>query len=631
MNDHQKDSSKTWAMALSALGVVYGDIGTSPLYTLKVCLSEGRFVQGDMVTVLGPVSLMLWSLTIIVTLKYLLLLCRATNQGEGGVFALLSILRNPKAHYSERTLRVLGIFAILGAALLYGDGIITPAISVLSAVEGLKDPYPHLEEWVVPISVCILFGLFVVQRFGTHRIGVSFGPVMMLWFAVLGGTGLVQLVQHPQALAALSPHQGILFFIKYPSHSVGLMGAVLLCATGCEALYADIGHFGATAMKRSWFFIAYPALALNYLGQTGLILSDPASVTEKDFNPFFKMVPHTWNLPLVILSTFATIIASQAMITGVFSLTQQAMQLGFLPRLKIVYTNPENRGQIYMPQINFLLGVACLLLVIKFQKSEHLADAYGLSVSANMLLTSLLFLGVSTRVWGWPAWKAVGPVALFLLIECAYVAGGVSKFFHGAWMPVVVTILLWILMKTWQDGRAILWELVKKGQLPEEFLLQELDNKRIPRVRGTGVFMSSSAVGLPLVLLHHLKHNKALHECVVLLSVQFEDVPHMGAAKRVQITHLQPDFHRIVLHYGFMESPEVMKDLCRAMDFKGLKQMDNISFYQSRELLLTTGKGKMSQWRKKLFVFLSRLARPATGYFQLPPRQVIELGIQMEM
>lgn len=632
MNTNHHESSKSWALALSALGVVYGDIGTSPLYTLKVCLGEGRFRAEDAVTtVMGPVSLMLWSLTIIVTIKYLLLLCRATNQGEGGVFALLSILKDPKANFSPRVLQAMGLFAILGAALLYGDGIITPAISVLSAVEGLKDRYHGLEEWIVPIAMVILFGLFVVQRYGTHRIGASFGPVMVVWFAVLALMGAVQIIKHPSALMALSPHHGLMFFVKYPHHAVGLMGAVLLCATGCEALYADIGHFGATAMKRSWFLIAYPALALNYLGQTGMVLANPEALQNPDFNPFFKMAPESLTVPLVLLSTFATIIASQAMITGVFSLTQQATQLGFLPRLKIIYTNPDSRGQIYMPQINFLLGVACLLLVLKFRQSEKLADAYGLSVSANMVLTSLLFLGVTTRIWDWPKWKALLPIAIFLVIECAYVAGGLSKFFHGAWMPVLVTVLLWILMKTWQDGRAALWAMVKRAQLPVDHLLRELQGKNIVRVRGTGVFLSSSPDGLPLVLLHHLKHNKALHERVVLLSVQFEGVPHVADSQRVTRTDLQPDFHRVVLHYGFMESPEVMRDLCRSLECKGMDQLRNISFYQSRELLLTTGRSPMAQWRKRLFVFLSRMARPATGYFQLPSRQVIELGIQMEL
>ena len=619
--------SRSWTLALAALGVVYGDIGTSPLYSLHECLGEGRFNPADPVTVLGPTSLMIWSLTVIVTIKYLLILSHATNQGEGGVFALLSILRQPTAGLSKGAIRVLGTFAILGAALLYGDGIITPAISVLSAVEGMKELNEGLGQYVVPISVVILFALFLVQRLGTGRIGASFGPIMLIWFALLTVLGVWQIIQHPNAFAALSPTYGVSFLAHHGLHGFAIMGSVLLCVTGCEALYADIGHFGATAMQRSWFFVAYPALVINYLGQAGLVMAEPDAVS----NPFFHMVPKSLLVPIIILATMATVIASQAMITGVFSLTQQATQLGFLPRLKIIHTNAEIRGQIFLPQVNFLLGAACLALVIEFQSSDRLASAYGLSVSANMLLTSILFYDVARRVWHWPVWKAGIPVVCFLTFEASYVIGGISKIFSGAWLPVLVTLILWIVMKTWRDGRATLWGLVQRNQLPVEYVLDELVKGKIPRVRGTGVFMSSTAEGLPLVLLHHLKHNKALHEQVVLLSVKFHDVPRVGIQDRVTKTELAPNFFRIVLHYGFMESPDVMIDLSRALECDSVAQLDNISFYQSRELLLPTGRGKMAGWRKNLFIFLSRIARPATGYFQLPSRQVIELGIQMEL
>lgn len=621
------DTSKSWPLALAALGVVYGDIGTSPLYALRECLGEGRFVSTDPVTVLGPVSLMLWSFILIVSAKYLLMLTRATNQGEGGVFALLSILKQPAAGLGSRAISWLGLFAILGAALMYGDGVITPAISVLSAVEGLKEIDPHFEQYIVPVAVVILLGVFFVQRHGTHRIGASFGPVMVVWFVVLAGTGVVNVVEHPAALRALSPHYGVRYILEHGHHGVGIMGSVLLCVTGCEALYADIGHFGATAMRRSWFLLAGPALSLNYMGQAGLVLANP----EAHGNPFYRMVPGGWLVPMVILATMATIIASQAMITGVFSLTQQAVQLGYLPRLKIKHTNPDLRGQIYMPQINTLLCVACLALVVGFESSGALAAAYGLSVSANMVLSTILFYAVAVRVWKWSLWKALIPVIAFLLLECSYVAGSLTKLFHGAWMPVLATAVLWIVMKTWQDGRAILWRLVKQGQLPTEHLIGELENNRITRVKGTGVFMSGTADGLPLVLLHHLKHNKALHERVVLLTIQFHEEPYVKEEKRVSAIELAPKFHRVVLHYGFVESPDVMRDLCHALEFKKIHEMSNISFYQARELLLPTGRGKMAEWRKKLFVSLSRAARPATGYFDLPSRQVIELGIQMEL
>lgn len=621
-------SQKTWPLALAALGVVYGDIGTSPLYSLRECLHGNHFDPNDSLTVLGPTSLMLWSLIVIVSVKYLLLLTQATNQGEGGVFALLSILRQPTAGLKPAQLRWVGLFAILGAALLYGDGVITPAISMLSAVEGLKEINPDLDQYVVPISAFILLLLFIVQRHGTHRIGASFGPVMVVWFLVLGVMGVMNVVKEPHAwLALLRPDYGARYLIEHGHHGIGIMGSVLLCVTGCEALYADIGHFGAPAMRRSWFLLAYPALSLNYLGQAALVLANPAAHE----NPFYRMVPSSWLVPLVILATLATIIASQAMITGVFSLTQQAMQLGFLPRLKIRHTNAEMRGQIYLPQINVLLCVCCIALVFAFKSSGALAAAYGLSVSANMVLTTLLFAAVALRVWKWATWKVTVLSVAFLLLELAYLAGGLSKLLHGAWMPVLATIGLWLLMKTWQDGRAILWRIVSRGQLPVEHLLRELENGRIHRVRGTGVFMSGTADGLPLVLLHHLKHNKALHERVVLLTVQFHEAPYIEDEKRVTTIELAPQFYRVVLHYGFVESPDVMRDLCRALHFKNMPEMENISFYQARELLLPNGKGAMAAWRKKLFVILSRVARPATGYFDLPSRQVIELGIQMEL
>ncbi|MFZ4764791.1 MAG: potassium transporter Kup [Roseimicrobium sp.] len=624
---HEDTKRNAWPLALAALGVVYGDIGTSPLYALRECLGEGRFLASDPLTVLGPASLMLWSLILIVSVKYLLMLTHATNQGEGGVFALLSLLRQPAARFKAETLQWMGLFAILGAALLYGDGVITPAISVLSAVEGLKEINPESERFVVPAAAVILLLLFLVQRHGTHRIGASFGPVMLLWFGVLAAMGAYRLVEHPQALAAFLPHYGVEYLWLHGHHGIGIMGSVLLCVTGCEALYADIGHFGGAAMRRSWFLIAAPALVLNYLGQTALVLAHP----EAHENPFYRMVPQTWLVPLVILATLATIIASQAMITGVFSLTRQAVQLGYLPRLKILHTNADIRGQIYMPQINFLLAISCLALVVVFESSTALASAYGLSVSANMVLTSVLFFTVMVRIWKWPMWAAVLIVGAFSLLEVSYLAGSLTKLLHGAWMPVLLTILLWLVMRTWQDGRAILGRIVQRAQLPVEHVLRELAENSIARVRGTGVFMSGTAVGLPMVLLHHLKHNKALHERVVLLTVQFHNEPHIDLEQRSVVTELAPNFYRVVLHYGFMQAPDVMGDLCRSLAFEDLDELSNISFYQARELLLPSGKGAMAAWRKKLFVFLSRLSRPATGYFDLPSRQVIELGIQMEL
>lgn len=634
MSDHK--SSNSWALALAALGVVYGDIGTSPLYALKESLIHAGYDPAADVAqqVFGPISLVFWSLTLMAAVKYLLILSHATAQGEGGMFALLSLLRSRRERFSPRAMGYFVLFTLFGAALLYGDGMITPAISILSAVEGLGDERlgstgDMLSHYVVPIACVILVFLFLVQRHGTARIGVSFGPVMIVWFLVLAGLGFYHLIDRPEILKALSPHYGVHYLTHHGLHGIVIMGMVLLAVTGCEAMYADIGHFGRGPMQRAWFCLAYPALTLNYLGQGALILNNPKIVTEG--GPFYGLAPEWMILPLILLATAATIIASQAMITGVYSLTQQAVQLGYLPRLKIIHTNPDIRGQIYMPQVNFLLMAACIALVYTFKTSSSLASAYGFSVAMGMLLTTALFFFVARRIWGWAVWKALFPVVIFVIIELSYVAGSLSKFLDGAWFPLVVAIAIWMMMKTWTDGRGILYAAMMRGRLPVEHLINEIKRDRIIRVPGTAVFMSASAEGLPLALLHHLKHNKALHKQVVLMSVKFEDIPRVSAANREVVEKLHDEFFRVVLHYGFAESPRVFEDLCRALADHTKLKPNQITFYQSRELLLTNGPGKMSLWRKKLFVFLSRIARPATGYFELPPRQVIELGIQLEL
>ena len=634
MSDNK--SSNSWALALGALGVVYGDIGTSPLYALKESLIHAGYNPAADVAaqVFGPISLMFWSLTLMAAVKYLLILSHATAQGEGGMFALLSLLRSAREGFSPRATGYFVLFTLFGAALLYGDGMITPAISILSAVEGLDDERlgstgDMLAHYVVPIACFILVILFLVQRHGTARIGVAFGPVMILWFLMLAGLGFYHVIDRPEILKALSPHYGVYYLTHHGLHGIVIMGMVLLAVTGCEAMYADIGHFGRGPMQRAWFCLAYPALTLNYLGQGALILGNPKIVTEA--GPFYGLAPEWMILPLILLATAATIIASQAMITGVYSLTQQAVQLNYLPRLKIVHTNPDIRGQIYMPQVNFLLMTACLALVYTFKTSSSLASAYGFSVAMGMLLTTTLFYFVARRIWGWAVWKALLPVSIFAIVELSYVAGSLSKFFDGAWFPLAVAICIWMIMKTWTDGRSILYDAMKRGRLPVEHLINEIKKDRIIRVPGIAVFMSASAEGLPLSLLHHLKHNKALHKQVVLLSVKFEDIPRVPLANRVHVEELHEEFFRVVLHYGFSESPQVFDDLCRALSGHTKIKPAQITFYQSRELLLTNGPGKMAVWRKKVFVFLSRIARPATGYFELPPRQVIELGIQLEL
>lgn len=609
-----------------ALGVVFGDIGTSPLYALRESLAHSGYdpLRDGVEMVYGPISLIFWSLTLMVSLKYLTILSRATAQGEGGMFALLSLLGGGAAKNARLVVPVV----LFGAALLYGDGMITPAISVLSAVEGLKEIRPDIpQKIIIATSVGILLALFLVQRHGTSRIGVAFGPIMIVWFGTLAALGVYRFMAHPEVITSLSPHWGVSYLLHHGAHGIVIMGMVLLAVTGCEAIYADIGHFGPSPLKRAWFPLVYPALVLNYLGQGALVIHDPTAFE----NPFFHLVPQFLLIPVVILATAATIIASQAMITGVFSLTQQAVQLGYLPRLKIVHTHPDIRGQIYMPQVNFLLMTACIALVIGFGSSSALASAYGLSVSLEMLLTSVLFYFVARRVWKWPVWKPLLPVLLFLLIELGYVAGSLSKFMQGAWFPLAIAAGIWVIMKTWTEGRTLLFATLQRGRLPVKHLIDEIKKDKIIRVPGTAVFMSAAADGLPFCLLHHLKHNKALHEQVVLLSVSFADVPRVPREERHEVSQYHDHFFRVVLRYGFSESADVLSDLCTALAGKMKIRPASITFYQSRELLLPTGPGRMFAWRKKLFVALSRISRPATGYFDLPPRQVIELGIKIEM
>lgn len=619
-----------WTVALMALGVVFGDIGTSPLYALRECLTRAGYHPGrdGVEAVYGPISLIFWSLTVMVSLKYLTFLSRATSHGEGGMFALLSLLRSRSEAFGARSSHILLMVVLFGAALLYGDGMITPAISVLSAVEGLKQIENGLSQnIVVAISVTILLGLFLVQRHGTAKIGVAFGPIMIVWFVALSGLGAFRFLAHPEVILALSPHWGVSFLIHHGQYGLVIMGMVLLSVTGCEALYADIGHFGAGPLKRAWFMLVYPALILNYLGQGALIISNPQAIE----NPFFGMIPAPLLVPMLLLATAATIIASQAMITGVFSLTQQAVQLGYLPRLTIVHTNPQVRGQIYMPQINYLLMIACIALVIGFRTSSNLASAYGLSVSMEMFLTSILFFFVARRIWLWKLWKALLPVCLFLIFEFGYVAGSLAKFMEGAWFPLLIALGIWLLMKTWTDGRAILYQVVQRGHLPVESLVEEIRNDRIIRVPGTAVFMSGSAEGVPVALLHHLKHNKALHQKVILLTVQFDTHTHIPTTDRCLVEEYHDGLYRVILRYGFAEHPSVSTDLPLALVGKLKTAPGEVTYYQSREVLHTSGNGKMTLWRKKLFVLLSRISRPATGYFDLPPRQVIELGIQLEL
>ena len=604
---------RTWPLALAALGIVFGDIGTSPLYALKECFNGHSGVPPTPENVLGVLSLVFWSLVSVVTVKYLGFIMKADNRGEGGIFALLALI--PNAPGRSRTAVVL--LALFGAALLYGDGVITPAISVLSAVEGLElagGGHPP----VVPLTVVILVVMFLVQRRGTAGIGRIFGPVMLAWFLVIAALGAAQVVDRPGVLAALNPAFAVKFFLHHGWHGFLVLGAVVLCITGGEALYADMGHFGNRPIRASWYGLVFPAL----------LLDNPGAAAQ----PFYGLVPAGYLYPMVALATLATVIASQALISGAFSLTRQAVQLGYSPRVTIVHTSGEQEGQIYIPEVNWALMVACLWLVVSFQESSRLASAYGIAVTGTMSITSVVYYVVVTKNWGWPAGRAAVLVALFLVFDLAFFGANLLKFFDGGWFPMAVAAVIFTLMTTWFTGRKLLSERFQKQAMPLELFLDDVKGNPPPRVPGTAVFMAASAHGTPPVLLHHLKHNKVLHEQVVLLSVAVAEQPTVPPQERVLVEELGAGFFRVVGRYGFMQTPSVPEVMAAARK-EGLRAETNTtSFYLGRETLLPSSKGGgMARWRKTLFFFMSRNARAATDYFQIPPGRVVELGMQLDL
>jgi len=613
------------ALAVAALGVVFGDIGTSPLYTMRECFYGIHAIPPTHQNVLGVLSLIFWSLTMVVSFKYISFVIRADNRGEGGIFALLALL--PPAASKRGSVAVVG--TLLGAALLYGDGMITPAISVLSAVEGLEVATSSLTPLVVPLTALILLGLFSLQHKGTGGIGRVFGPVMVVWFLVIALLGVRGILQHPQVLEALSPHYAVRFFLENRIHAVVVLSAVVLCLTGVEALYADLGHFGARPIRLAWFGLAFPALLLNYAGQGAILLSDPAHVS----NPFYALAPRSLLYPVVGLATLATVIASQALISGAFSLTRQAIQLGYLPRMHIVHTSGEAEGQIFIPWVNRALMVACILLVIGFGRSSNLAGAYGVAVTAQMVITSTLFFLVIRHRWSWSIWKALPLLLLFLFFDVSFFSANLYfKFLAGGWLPVGVAIVMLTVMLTWRDGRAELRRQVTSQLLPLDLLLRDLQRQMPPRVEGTAVFLASNPIGTPPAMLHHLKHNHTLHEQVVILSIGVsDDDPVVPKAERVHVEELGSGFFRIQARYGFMQTPNVPEILRQAWRQGLTTDPATTSYFLGRETLLTTGKGRMMRWRKSLFRFLSRNAEPATAYFGLPPGRVVELGMQVEL
>ena len=612
-------------LSLGALGVVYGDIGTSPLYAFRECFRPEHHLAPTEANILGIVSLICWSLVVIISIKYLVLVMRADNRGEGGILALMSLVGVQSAGRRRRWFIVaLGLF---GAALLYGDGMITPAISVLSAVEGLDVATPVFKPYIVPITLAVLVLLFVVQRIGTAKVGAMFGPVMMVWFFVIAAIGVSQIVRAPHVLTAIDPRWAVRFFIT--NHVTGylVLGAVFLAVTGGEALYADMGHFGARPIRLAWFFIVFPALLINYLWQGALMLRDLNAFK----NPFFLAVP-AWGLyPMVGLSTIATIIASQAVISGAFSLTRQAVQLGYLPRLVIRHTSAREIGQIYIPSVNWLLMICAVGLVIAFQASTNLAAAYGVAVTATMAITTSILAVVEHERWRWSTIAIVCVTVPLLVVDLAFFGANIIKVEQGGWFPLLVGVLAFALMSTWRRGRQILNERLAETQMEPGDLLRDLAAGRIPRVPGTAIFMSRRAEGIPTSLLHNLKHNKVVHKNVVLLSVVVEEVARLPENERVRWEELGQGVYRLVLRFGYMDETNLPSILASIQDPPVPLQPMITSYFLGRETLLPTRRPGMALWRERLFAWMMRNATGAATYFSLPSNQVIELGAQIEM
>ncbi|MDB4879912.1 MAG: Low affinity potassium transport system protein kup [Gemmatimonadetes bacterium] len=615
-------------LTLTALGVVYGDIGTSPLYALRECFRAEYGILPTPGNILGVLSLLLWSLILVVSVKYLVFILRADNRGEGGILALLALLLQQRRRADDRPRRLalitLGLF---GAALLIGEGIITPAVSVLSAVEGLEVGAPALVRFVVPVTVVILFGLFMAQRFGTARVGVAFGPIMLVWFVTIGLLGIRAIAARPDVLLAINPVHGVRFFAQHGLAGFLTLGAVVLCITGCEALYADMGHFGKRPIRIAWFSAALPGLMLNYFGQGALLLRTPAAAE----NPFYLLAPGAFQWPLLIIATAATIVASQALISGAFSLTQQSVQLGYSPRMQIVHTSEKVAGQIYIPEVNNALMVGCILLVVTFRDSSALTAAYGIAVTGAMTITSVLFAVVARARWQWSRARVVTLLGFFLAIDLSFLGANLVKVMHGGWIPLALAAVIYTLMSTWKRGRMQLGEIQARNAMPLDTFLTSIERNPPARVRGTAVFMTSSPDGVPVVLLHHLKHNKVLHETVVLLSVQTRGIPEVSGEQQLSVHPMGQGFVRIVANYGFMQSPNIPEALALAAARGGvaIPPMDT-SYYLGRERLVFTGEAKMQRWRKGLFALMSRNARSATEFFQIPPNRVVELGAQIE-
>jgi KUP system potassium uptake protein len=612
-------------LTLAALGVVYGDIGTSPLYAVKEVFGGAHHpvpITPD--NVLGILSLFFWSLMIVVTLKYVTFIMRANNKGEGGIIALMTLAlhKGNPASWQQKLLIVLGLF---GAALFYGDGVITPAISVLSAVEGLELITPTFKPYILPITLAILVGLFLIQRKGTASVGALFGPVMVLWFAVLALLGAISIVQHPAVLAAVNPVYGLNFLLGNSVLGFFAMGAVVLCLTGAEALYADMGHFGAKPIQYAWLGYVLPALVINYFGQGALLLADPAAVE----NPFYRLAPEWALYPLVILATIATVIASQAVISGAFSITQQAIQLGYTPRLEVQHTSEQEIGQIYLPALNWLMLVSIVALVIGFGTSSNLAAAYGIAVTGTMLITNVLAIAVAIRLWAWSPWRAVLGALPFFCIDLVFFLANSVKVMDGGWFPLAFGVAIFILLTTWKRGRELLHERLAADALKLTPFIADIERNGIGRVPGTAVFMTPDPDSVPHAMLHSLKHYKALHEQIIILSVKVSDDPYVPEAERVEVHRLPGNFAQVIVHYGFKDEPDVPAALALCAGAGLDINMMDASFFLGRETLIPKLGSQMAYWRAVLFVAMFRNASSATAFFKIPSNRVVELGSQI--
>jgi KUP system potassium uptake protein len=619
-------------LAVSAIGIVFGDIGTSPIYAFRETFSGHHELPNGPAEILGVLSLIFWSMMIVVTLKYVAVIMRADNKGEGGSLALLALINRKSEGGKRKWTRGIVLLGVFACALFYGDSMITPAISVLSAVEGLTTVQDGFQPYVVPIAIGILVGLFAIQATGTAKVGALFGPVMIVYFVTIAVLGVIHIVDDPWIIVeTINPANAVRFFLSDKLHAFLALGSVVLAVTGAEALYADMGHFGRKPIGISWLFFVVPALMLNYMGQGAMVLSmDPALADATLENPFFFLAPESLRLPLVILATFATVIASQAVISGAFSVTQQAMHLGFIPRLRIQHTSESAMGQIYIPVVNWALMVMVILLVLFFQNSSNLAAAYGIAVTGAMFIDTCLLSVVLFSLWKWKPWLAVPTLALFFLVDIAYFAANLTKVPAGGWFPLLVGLFAFTMLTTWAKGRQLMIKRMNEAAMPASIFIKSAASSAT-RVPGTAVFMTTAADGVPHALLHNLKHNKVLHERVLLLTVRIEDVPYVEEQKTFHLEELGQGFYRLIVRYGFMQETNVPAALARIDNCGPSFKMMDTSFFLARQTLITSPKPGMAVWREKLFAWMLRNAESAMEFFNLPPNRVVELGSQVEI